>query len=240
MEKNFGNKLVVRETKKSKIILIRIGAIATLLITSSAGLFFLLNPTEPMDTIMGFVALGSAVFLCAVLFIVSVNIRSTVEIYEEGVIVKKRKGEHSFHFSEIAGLRDIYDGSSTYVVSGGVLGAVITGMAAGVAGSIADAHRSKNRIRSICIVPVASGSREVGVLNTAGDELSEVYTNWLVKQKSVTKENINSLVFSFGETLELNHGIFIHRRRNGEVQLALTDITNLEIRADSLMFFGQN
>jgi len=241
MDQKLGAELITRKTKKSTVIWLRIGAVATLALMSVAGFFFILNPHDPEDRIMGFVALGAGVLLCAVLSFLSVKIQQSIVIYEEGVIVKKGRKEYKFHFNQIAGLRDSASGGG-FTVTGnfGIAGALIAGVASAVASNAIDAHVRKNRLRNLSIVPNTTDLAEVNVVNTGGDELSQIYTEWLIKQKTISKENLGTTNLSFGDSLTLNNGSFIHRHRKGDVALALADISNLEIREDSVMFFAEN
>jgi hypothetical protein len=223
MQQNYGNQLAVRETKTSTIVWIRIGAVIFLLLVGAVGIYTLLNPIDDEDTIIGLALLGIAVFICAVLFFVSVKIKKQATIFEEGVILKSGKKERRFHFGEIAGLRDIADNRTYFIpYRGGLIGAVV----ASAALSIADAA-DKKRIRSVRIVPDTYGAAEVSVVNTAGNELSEAYTAWLVKQKSVTKENLTSLSLSFGDALGFDSGTFTYKHRKGDTRHALSDLTNI-------------
>ena len=242
MKYSFGNQQVVRETKKSTVRWIRVGAIAFLLLFGLLGAFFILDPLTPEDTVMGFVSLGMAVVMFIVLLVFSNKICSEVIVYDEGVVVKKGGKEHQFHFNEIAGLRD-FPSASTLIAAGayGVAGAIITGVVSAAAGNTDDAKRRKHRIRNISIVPNDIYLGEVSVANTGGNELSLNYTEWLIKQKSITKENINSLTLSFGDHLELNQGTLIYKHRRGDISLALTDITDLNVgEHHNLSFFGLN
>jgi len=242
MELCIGNVFAVRRTKRSTIWLFRLGAIAAFAGLLAAGLFFILNPVDPEDTIMGYIALGASVIISIVLWIISNKIQTEVAIHEEGVIVKKGKKEHRFHFSQIKGLIDSPNDSGTIFIhgGGGIVGAIAAGVVAGVAGAAADIHARNNVTRYINIVADTEDNLEVGVIKSAGDILSRVYTDWLIRNKPITNENIPSLTLSFGKELELSQGMFLYSRRRGDVELPLAEVTELEIREDSLMFFGLN
>jgi len=242
MEQNFGNQQVTRKTKSSKVVWLRIGAVAAFFLVGAAGLYFVLNPIDPEDTIMGYIALGLAVFLPAVLVFLSFKIRAEVTIYDEGVIVKGSKGTHKLHFSEIAGLRDANTSGGNIFIGGGlgVIGAIVVGAAQAAGHAAADASRRRNRIRDLAIVPKTTGAKPISVVNTGGDELSQIYTEWLIKQHSITAGNINSLNLSFGEDLNLRDGIFTHKHRKGDEALALADISTINFNEGSLDFFALN
>ena len=106
MNTNYGNQLAVRESKPGTARWVKVGAVALLLLLGVAGFYFILNPHDPADTVMGFVALGFALALFFGLFALAKGLHSVVTIYEEGVVIKKGKKERQFHFSEIAGLVD--------------------------------------------------------------------------------------------------------------------------------------
>jgi len=241
MEHNFGNMLVERSTKKNRIVWLRVGAIAALLALGAAAYYLINFPFDPEDRIMGFVSLGMAVLLFLVLWFISNKIKQSVEVYEEGVIVKKGRKEHPFHYSQISGLRDAGADDGFFVFGAfGLVGAAIAGAASAVASNAIDASRRRNRIRKLSIVPNTDELKEISVVNTGGDMLSEIYTGWLIREKSIVKESIPSLALSFGDVLEFNQGLFTHKHRRGDIHLPLAEITELEIRGDSLMFFGLN
>ena len=221
---------------------LKIGAIASFLLFGAAGLFFILNPIDQGDVIASYVTLGAAVIVPIALLLIGNKIRSQVTIYEEGVVVETRNNEYRFHFSEIAGIRDTSsDDGVTIAGNFGLIGALVVGVAAEIASSAANAHRRKHRIRSVNIVP-NNDSREISVVKTGGDELSAVYTQWVINQKSITEENIGSLNVVFGDSLEFNNGAFIHKhRRRGDTSLTLEDITRIEdIDDGSLHFYALN
>jgi len=245
MSQNFGNQLVTRETKRGTLLWLRLGAVAAFLFFGVGGVFLILRPFDPEDTIIGFGMVGMAVLLPIVLLVVAKKLRAQITIYEEGVVVQNSGKEHRFHFSEILGLRDTPSAGATVVVPGGfgILGALAAGAVVAVADNVADASRRKHRIRSISIVPVSrdgSPQAEVPVVNTGGDELSEVFTEWLVKQKAITKERIPSLYLSFGDSLTLRDGTLVHASRRGEVRLALKDVTRVNTADGALRLFGLN
>jgi hypothetical protein len=83
-------------------------------------------------------------------------------------------------------------------------------------------------------------ANEVGVVNTGGDELSMVYTDWLIKQKSVTKESLVSLSLSFGDSLEFSRNAFVHKHRKGDTVLRPEEITKLDFVEGKLFIYGLN
>jgi len=243
MEHNYGEQLAVRETKKGALIVIRVCAVILLILLNLLGIFLVIDSevgTE--DRTVGYALIVIAVLFFAGLLFIASRIRSEVIIFEEGVIIKNNKKEHRFHFNEIAGLQD--NSATHYIpipVAGGIAGlavALVAGAAVTAAGAAVDENRRKNRIRSIIVVPSSTGLKPVGVVNTGGDELSLLYTEWLIKQKSITKENLNSLVLSFGKDFELDKGTFIHKKRRGSIKSTFADFINFKIDTGLLWFNG--
>ncbi|MCL2362049.1 MAG: hypothetical protein FWC73_09585 [Defluviitaleaceae bacterium] len=240
MEHNFGNQFAMRRTRGSTIWLIRLLALAFGVGLLAGGIYFISNPIDPEDTIMGVVALVMAGLIPLILWIVSNNMKAEVAIHEEGVIVKKGKKIHQYHYSEIAGLQDQAAETTTMLVGGGIGGAISAGIAAGVRGAVKSAVNRKNRNRPITIVTKSVSKPGVSVIKAAGDILSGVFTEWFIKNNNITKETIRSMELSFGDNLKLKDGVFTQTKRNKVINLAMADITNLEIREDSVMFFGLN
>lgn len=245
MTQNYGNQLAIRESKPSTARWIKIAAVALLLLLGAAGLFFILNPHDSTDIIMGFVSLGFALVLFFGLFALTKRMHSVVTIYEEGVVIVKGKKEHRFHFNEIAGLVDAPGGGTVVPVAGGIIGAIAIGAVSALAANAADAHRRNHRLRGLSLVPAnpdgkAVGNLGISIVNTAGDELSEAYTQWLIKTKDINEENIRSLQISFGDQLSIDNGAFVLKNRRGEERFEFERFTDLDIREDSVMFFGLN
>ena len=245
MTPNYGNQLAIRESRPSTARWMKIGAFALLLILGAAGLYFILNPYDSADTIMGVVSLIFALLLFFGLFALTKRLHSVVTIYEEGVTIKKGKKEHSFHFSEIAGLVDAPGGGAVVPVAGGIIGAIAIGAVSAIAANAADSHRRNLRLRGLSLIPASPDGRiesslGISVVDTAGDELSEVYTQWLIKTKDITEENIKTQQISFGNSLSLDSGAFVHKKRRGEERFEFDQLTDLDIREDSIMFFGPN
>jgi len=114
------------------------------------------------------------------------------------------------------------------------------GIAGAIRGAVKGAHDRKHRNRPVNVVLSAPGGVEHSVLKSGGDILSEVFTKWFIKNKNITPETVRSLQLSFGDILKLNNGVFSKFHKRKPVDLAFDDITNLEIRQDSVMFFGLN
>ena len=246
MEYNFGSERATYETKMGRIVKYRVWGVILLLILVAAGLFFLLNPVDAEDVVMGWVSVGAGVIICTVLFVISSRIRSKAVIYDEGVVITNRGVEHKFHFNEIAGLRGmmVADTSDGVTVAGGVAGGLIGGLIAGaIAGAMANNRESEMRpMVSVRIVPNTNSMDEVTVMNEAGDELSLLYTQWIIQQKGITKENVNTLNMSFGDELELYNGAITSKQRRKEVTLELSKITKIDSSSNgvTLQFFGMN
>ena len=222
MENEFGKQPVVRESKKTTFIGLVIAAVVFLVAFGFMGWYLKNNLIDPDDEIMAYLTYGVAVVVPAILLIWAIFSRSKVTIYEEGVVVKKDKREEGFHFSEIAGLVDMSVGENGgFVVPevGGVIGAIAFGVISAVAGNVADARRRRYRKRDIGLVVDKTGGKDIAgtylarenkrfipVINTGGDELSEIYTTWLINHKSIIKETLKSLNLQFSSQLELVNG----------------------------------
>jgi len=240
MEHNFGNEFAVRRRKGSTIALIRLGGLALTAALIAGGIYFISNPIDPEDTIFGYVALGLSVLILIISWIIASKMKGEVAIHEEGVIVKKGKNTHQYHFNQIAGLQDQAGDATTVLVGGGIAGAIGAGIAAGVRGAVKSAVDRKNRNRPVTIVTKSVDLPGVSVLKAAGDILSEVFTEWYIKNYGITSETIKTMELSFGDRLKLKEGAFVYSRRKGDVTLPLTGVTNLQIVENSLMFYGLN
>jgi len=240
MEHNFGNEFAVRRRKGSTIALVRLGGLALTAALIAGGIYFINNPIDPEDTVMGYVALGLSVLILVISWIIANNMKGEVAIHEEGVIVKKGKKTHKYHYNDIAGMQDQAGDATTVLVGGGIAGAIGAGIAAGVRGAVKGAMDRKNRNRPITIVTKSVSQPGVSVLKSAGDILSEVFTDWYMRNNGIAKETVESMELSFGDKLKLVNGEFVHSRRRGEVNLPLTGVTNLQIVEGSVMFYGLN
>jgi hypothetical protein len=237
MEHNYGKELAMRETQKTPLVVLKIMAfvVAPLLFVLS---IFLLFADDGFYREEGIVLLVLSVpFFSAMLFLSKV-LYSQVFIYEEGVIVKNFRKEYRFHYNEIAGLREPLYGAVVVVPVGGIVSGLITAAALGIASGIADEKRREKLIREIVIQP--KNGKAVGVVKTGGDELSQVYTGWLIKNIPVTKENLNSLSLSFGKKLEFNNGALVQKKRSGDIRLALSDVIDFDARDGLLHYYGLN
>ncbi|MCL2854149.1 MAG: hypothetical protein FWE21_00860 [Defluviitaleaceae bacterium] len=238
---DFGSRLALHKNKASSVIWLRVLAVVLFVGLGVGGVYFLLNPIDAEDTIMGFVALGMAVTLPAVLWFVTARMQAEVAIHQQGVMVKAKGKEHSLHFSQIRGLQDVPGSGGVFIVPGGfgIAGAIVAGVASAVASGAADAHRRNNRLRSINIIPAGSGAA-ISVVNTAGDHLSEIYTAWLIKEKGITKANLPNLTIPFGDELVLERGTLVHKHRKGDIRLPIGDVTNINTDDGTMSFFAIN
>ena len=242
MNTNYGNQLAVRESGPGAARWIRVAAVALLLILGAAGFYFILNPHDPADTVMGFVSLALAPILFFGLFALAKRMHSVVTIYEEGVVITKGKKERQFHFNEITGLVDSPDAGLVVPVAGGIIGGIVIGAASALAANALDEHRSNNRLRGVSIIPANPAGRlesmGIGVANTAGDELSQAYTQWLIRTKNITEENVRSLQIPFGEVLRVDNGALVLEKRRGEERFEFERFTDISFSEDSVMFIG--
>jgi len=130
-------------------------------------------------------------------------------LYEEGIFIAEGSKEYRLHFNEIVGLSD--EAGQDISVSGGLVQVLVASAAVAVAGKIADAHNRKHRIRPINVwTKIDSKLKSLPIIKSVGDVLSQQYTEWLIQQKNITAENINTLTLSFGESFELANGRFVY------------------------------
>ena len=78
----------------------------------------------------------------------------------------------------------------------------------------------------------------IGVTNTAGDELSQAYTDWLIKTKNINEENVRSLQIPFGDVLRVDNGALVLKNRRGEDRVEFERFTDINFSDDSVMFIG--
>jgi len=228
MANNLGKPLMERESDIKGVILKR--AIFTLL-----GLGFLV-----FAVYMGFFAETEAVWASILLAVIICTLglgflagsfmykKQRTILYEEGVFVANGRREYHLHFSDIIGLSD--EAGLDVVMSGGIVEVLVASVVVAAAGKIADAHNLKHRIRPMNIWTEIEGERKsLSVVKSTGDVLSQLYTKWLIAQKSITTDNLHTLVLPFADKLELNQGIFIltHVYGGGETTLRLADITDI-------------
>ena len=248
MIQNLGNEIARYEAKKSKTILIKICAIAVGLLSIVAGLYFILNPLDPEDIIMGYVAIGAGFIIPpGAIFLFGRGGKDELTIYEEGVVFGRPGKLNEIHFNDFVGLRDNTSAAGSVLISGnfGMVGGLVAGLVSAGVGAAKDRHTKKYRIRNMSLLVkkndmAASGTSQwFELLNTGTDELSEVYTNWLIKTNNVTKENLRSLSFELGE-LEYERGIFVHRRKRGDRSADLSEIRDLKFTEQGeLRFIGE-
>jgi len=235
MRNDLGNQLVTRQSRKSKVLLYRIIAVVAFVGFTVGGFYSILSPTE--HSILALVAFGLAILLGGVSYMLSRP--SQVIIFEEGVVVKKSSKAYQFHFSEIKGLRDESNSRTTYIPLGlGLIGGIAAGVVQAAAGAVADSSNRRNRIREINIV---IDGNEISVVDTGGDELSQAYTEWLIKNKHITPESLPTLDLFFGDSIQYSKGIFTcSPLLKSETNFALADVTEIDVRGDQLMFFALN
>jgi len=148
-------------------------------------------------------------------------------LYEEGVFVANGKKAYHLHFNDIIGLSD--EAGDGVVVRGGLVQVLVASAVVAAAGKIADAHNRKHRIRAMNIWTKIDGKLTcLSVIKSTGDVLSQLYTEWLIAQKSITAESLHSLELPFAEKLALNQGTFTFTDEFGTVTtLKLADITDI-------------
>ena len=243
MEHNFGELIVERQYKASASFWPRFFGVVSLALIAFSAYYLIVDPIVDSDTpTLGLIGLGVAALLLVLVILFTRKIKREVAIYEEGVVVIKGENTFPYHYNQIAGLNDTDIGGMVFIGGGlGIAGALVSGAVSAIASKAVDSHDRASRIRGIEIVPTPDSQlKKMGVVTTGGDILSQVYTEWIIKQNSISKENIHSQVLSFGD-LELNNGEFVHEQLSGqEVRVALDDVTGMDIQDDKLRLLGQN
>ncbi|MCL2637840.1 MAG: hypothetical protein FWD48_05650 [Oscillospiraceae bacterium] len=236
-DSNLGAQLSTFETKKSSLTSLKVWAVISFAVLVGLGIILLFVEDDPDIRILSFLLFGLGIILPVMLLFLSKMLYQQVIIFEEGVVVKERKKVHSFHFNEIAGLREnTYDNMNTAAgigSAGGAVGGLIIGTVFSIMNSASDKSKKKHKLRSLFIVPSGYKAKPVGVVNTGGNELSRVYTGWLIRKNGVNKENLNSLSLSFGQKLELSGGAFIHKKRNKEVKIPFSKNVNIDTKSSA-------
>jgi len=238
---DFGNLLAKRHFKASASFWFRFGGAVSLGLILFGGVYLIFDPIVDSDTpTRGLIAIGAAALLILFMIFLSRKIKHEVAIYEEGVVVTKGKKVLPYHYNQIIGLDDTSIGGMVFM-SGGLIGAVVTGAVTAIASKAIGAIDRNYRIRSIDIIPTPDSQlKKVGVVSTGGDILSHIYSEWVIKQKGITAENINSQELHFGD-LSLKDGVFTHKRfRGDEVYARLDDVTGMDIEEDNLRLLGEN
>jgi len=238
---NFGNLIAERQFKASASFWFRFGVAVALGLIAFGGIYLIFDPIVDSDTpTRGLIALGAAALLILFMVFLSRKIKREVAIYEEGVVVTKGKKVLPYHYNQIIGLSDTSIGGMVFM-SGGLIGAVVTGAVTAIASKAIGAIDRNYRIRDIDIIPTPDSQlKKVGVVSTGGDILSHVYSQWIIKQKGITTENVNSQELHFGD-LSLKGGVFTHKRLRGdEVYARLDDVTAMDIEEDNLRLLGKN
>lgn len=241
MEHNLGNIIAERKTKTSTTVILRLSAIIVFLLFVLLGIAMLYEPMDPDDIeliIASGVFLAIGIIVPIILFTISVKGRSYATIFEEGITVRRGKNEQTVHFNDILGIRDIPKEDSFFIFNFGLIGAIIAGAALGASRAIRDAANARHRILKVRIV--LKDSSEVKVVDTAGDELSDIYTKWLIKQLNIIAENVSTQVITFGDSFKLESGTFINTRRRGEDLLPLEEVTEVNLSGNDFSFFALN
>jgi len=234
MNKNLGTELAQFQSQKGKWIAFGVFGCVAAVFLFIAGLVVML---DSIGMGLGLILLG--VFVLVVFFKLIGAQKQTVTIFNEGVIIERKKSTHEFHFSEIKGLSDVGSEGIPIIAAGGVAGAIIGGVASAVANNMVDANRRKYNLRAMTIV--TNEGKTVPVTNTAGDMLSDIFTSWLIGQKNISPENIAELRIPFGDTLEFKNGELIQQHKRGERRLPVQNITNINIaEASEVHIWGIN
>jgi len=231
----FGKPLMERESDLKWVILLRV-------IFFSLGIGFLVGAVY-MGFFMETEALWASILLAIIITALGVaflvggfafkKVRNI--IYEEGVFVANGKKEYNLHFSEIVGISD--EAATDVTVSGGLVQVLVASAVVAAAGKIADAHNRKHRIRPINIWANIDGNlQSLPVVKTAGDVLSQLYTEWLIEKKPITADNLDMISLPFAKNLELDRGVFTltHVYGGGETKLSLEDFAEIKYEGNNV------
>jgi len=245
MDKNFGKKLAMRETRAKTIFLIRMAALVVLAAAVGTAIVDLINPDG--DRIAGFVGLGLTPI--AVFFLIKCKawFHKTAILYEEGVVIKSSGDEQGYHFSQIAGLREDDSRDAVIATGYGLVGALLSGVEhSALDYSLISPNNKGVQNRRVCIEPNNKDLESVDVVSTAGHDLADIYTVWLIKENHITRENVNSHTISFGDEISFKEGIFSHTHaKSGKLicEVAAKDITSITLKERDegmLKFYAPN
>jgi len=243
MEHNYGNLIAERQYKASASFWPRLFGVVALVLIAFSAYYLIVDPIVDSDTpTLGLIGLGVAAFLIVMIIVLTRKIKREVAIYEEGVVVTKGEKTFPFHYNQIAGLYDSDAGGMVFIGGGlGIAGAIVSGAVSAIASKAVESHDRAFRIRGVDIVPLPDSQlKRVGVVTTGGDILSHAYTEWMIKQKSISNKNIYSVELSFGD-LELKNGEFTHTTLSEEkVHVVLDDVTSINIQDDKLRLMGED
>jgi len=143
-------------------------------------------------------------------------------LYENGICVKTKNNEIlSYHFGEIESLMENVSKSGR------------TGYFK-IRRFRIFSRRSflRNRKRDhLCLTFISrkeNNLRRVFVADAMADALSVAYTNWMIKEHNIVKQNFDKLNLSFGNSLKLENGMLM----NGNKNIHLRDISRVEIKKE--------
>ena len=242
MEQNFGSQLAFGESKKGNKFFSFIGVLLSawylingLLII--VAYFFFGGQLDGLPVVLTTgaisIAIAVAIFLIFSFLSKKFKPKHTTTVYEQGVIIERKKEINKFHFNQIKGLKDRGQKDSSAAAIGvafGVIGGLIAGLMSG---------SKKSQLREISVMD--NSSKLFNVADAASEDLSQAYTNWLVKEKNITQQNINDIQLSFGDNLELKNGTFILKHKRNDKNIKLADITRFEtLDNNNFSIFGLN
>ena len=246
MNTNFGEKLIDRYKPKSKIIMTKIISGLAGIATLGFGLNLLFGWVVIFDYESAFIwslllALVFFVFTVIAVLVFIFTGPESAAVYEAGLVLTSGSKEHRIPFDQIKGLEDT-DTSTTFTsLGGGLVGAAISTAVSAAASGIAASSRAAKRKRGITVV--LKDGKQHSVLDTVGQDLSESYTKWLLKD--IADKNITELDMCFGRELVLKDGCLIctEMLTNGgtDAKVHINDITHLSYESSTtLHFMGHN
>jgi len=223
MEQNLGEGIAHRVGNNQRLVMKRVLGIIILVMFGSFG--FMMLPAARLESaeIWAYASIGFGVVLCIILFLDAKLQTREATLYSEGVVVKNGWKVSTFHFKEIAGLRDMVDIEVT-PVAGGLIGGLIMGAAID---KMRDALEGESEYPLRDLQIVSKQGERAKVVNTAGEALSRLYSTWLIKELGITKDNVNELSLSFGDVLKLDRGTLIGKRERKD-RVDLGEIVGFE------------
>lgn len=234
MEKNFGEQISVSQSKRGNAVLTVIGILIVAFFIFEGILSIILSFIDDEHSIMySLMSIAIAAVLGIIFFILSKIFRPRIEVtlYEQGIIIQRGTNTNKFHFSEIKGILESSKAkySDTAILVGfGLLGGLLSSLTS----------RKGGDNREVLILD--NNNKKIKLADAPGQEISDIYTNWIVAEKNITRENISNLKLSFGDSLELSNGTFIHNRIRSNVELKLGDITKFESDQKIFSIFALN
>ena len=210
-ETKYGKQLLNCATTTGQILMKKLLYLIPALVFAVIGIIVLKNPDllgsdDSITTVLALFFGAGALFILLALFFVK---KSTAVLYEGGVVLTRGAKITEFDFASLKGIID----STTIVKAYGAI------------------PFSKTRVVTL----VAQNGTKIGLVKALtpnfeqfADELGTTIVKRLLK--GVTRENLNQLDISFGDSLELSRGQFIHDGKKGKVSIPLGNVCGFELQ----------